>query len=84
MYSNDNIKFKYRIKLSSNKNFPYLIQRKFFFFWMTVEQENSIDDAHWKIKYLAKKESDPESRPGAILFEYTEKDYLVDKLKGTI
>lgn len=73
------IKFRYRIITSEDREHPYIIQKKGWFFWKTVDKCRNKESAGSDLERLIKQEY---SRPGTVFFEYTEEDYLADKLKN--
>lgn len=79
MSSKDNIKFRYRIIIGKNNNFPYEVQRKGWFFWHSLDKERTLEQAEYTLKNHVQHES---MRPGTVIKEYDEKDLVIDKLKG--
>jgi hypothetical protein len=79
MSSKDNVKFKYRIVVNDSTDYPFLVERKGWIFWKSFSKERDIDHAKETILKCARQEM---LRPGKVVFEYNEDDYLVDKLKG--
>lgn len=73
------IKFKYRIVVNDDTDYPYLLKRKGLIFWHTIGKCRSLHEAKEDISKLAKLET---MRPGSVVLEYTEQDYMVDKLKA--
>jgi len=78
-----NIKLKrparYRISRGGpDKDWPYLVERRAFFIWWNIFRTRSEQDAINNIRERMAKYYVP---PKQILREYTEQDYLADKLK---
>lgn len=81
MSSEDNVKFKYRIVVNDDTDYPYLVERKGWIFWKSFSKERSMEAARDTILKCARQEM---MRPGKVVFEYSDADYLVDKLKGDV
>lgn len=79
MSSDDSIKFKYRVIVNSDTDYPFLVERKGWIFWRRYSKERNIDAAKETILKSARQEL---MKPGTVVFEYSEADFLVDKLKG--
>jgi hypothetical protein len=73
------IKFKYRIVTGPDSEHPYAIQKKGWIRWKTVERSRNRDAARADLEKLIRNEY---QRPGTVIFEYSEQDYLADKLKN--
>jgi len=73
------IKFKYRIVTGADTEHPYAIQKKGWFRWKTIENCRSRDTARTDLEKFIRNEY---QRPGTVVFEYSEEDYLADKLKN--
>lgn len=73
------VKFRYRIVVNDDPDYQYLIERKGWFFWHRVGKSRHLDDAQADVKRLARMHM---MKPGTVISEYSEGDYLVDKLKG--
>jgi hypothetical protein len=73
---------KYRIKYTDDKNYPYHVERKShrFFFWKTVEIFQTPDQAKNFIRECILNKT---PAIGTIIYEYSDEDMVVDKLKGT-
>lgn len=72
-------KFKYRIVTNNDSTWPYVVEHKRFIFWFNKSRHNSYGGAEQEVRNLARQEI---MGVGKVLFEYNEKDFLVDKLKG--
>lgn len=72
-------KFKYRIRIGKDVDYPYCVDKKGFLFWSSVGKHKSKSSAESQLQECVRLEV---LRPGTILKEYTEQDYLADKLKG--
>jgi len=79
MFSKDKIKFRYRIRISDDADYPYLIQQKGWILWNTLAKEKTLFAAEASIESFVKLEI---MRPGKVIKEYTHLDYLEDKLRG--
>ena len=83
MFSRDKVfKFKLRVIVnpdSEDIDYPYLVQKKKWFIWHTTFKSRSEEDAIKTMKTVARHEA---LNPGSTVTEYTEQDYLSDKLKG--
>lgn len=79
MSSNATVKFRYRVVVNDSTDYPFLVQRKGWFFWHSVGKCRGREEAEHDIRKMAKLEL---MRPGSVVLEYTEQDYLADKLKG--
>ncbi len=73
------IRFKYRIVTGPDTDHPFAIQKKGWFRWKTVETCRGRDVVRAELDKLVKNEY---QRPGTVIFEYSEEDYLADKLKN--
>ena len=69
---------RYRISKGGDTEWPYLVERRFFFIWWNIFRVKSEEDAISNIQERMAKSFKP---PKEILREYTEQDYLADKLK---
>jgi len=79
MPTKGNVKFKYRIVVNDDTARPYRIEKKEWIFWYKAGVFSSLESAERELRELAKLEI---LRPGTVVSEYTEQDFLVDKLKG--
>lgn len=68
---------KYRLVVSKDKNFPYLVEKKFLVFWQKVDTFASERQA---IEFI--KDSFGKKPPGTVIAEYSEADYIAEKLSG--
>ncbi len=73
------IKFRFRIVTGPDSDHPYTIQKKRWFGWQSIEDCRSRDTARSDLEKLIK---NGYARPGTVIFEYSEQDYLADKLKN--
>ena len=69
---------RYRISHGGDKEWPYLVERRVFFIWWNIFRVKSEEDAISNIRERMAKNF---VQPKQILREYTEQDYLADKLK---
>ena len=71
---------RYRIVHSDDSNYEYEVQKKGWFFWRSVAKYRNITAAEEDIKTTIRHYH---TRPaGKVIKEYTDEDYLVDKLRG--
>lgn len=80
MSSNATPKFRYRIVVRNDADYPYHVERKGLIFWKLMDKCRRRDDADDVIRKCIHLEL---MRPGTVLVEYTEQDYVMDKLRGT-
>jgi hypothetical protein len=73
------IKFKYRIVTGADEDRPYVIQKKGWFYWKTIQNCRGKDSARSDLEKFIRNEY---QRPGTVILEYSEEDYLADKLKN--
>ena len=80
MSSKDSVKFRYRIVVNNDTEYPYRVERKAWLFWKGVTREKSMGSAKDTIFRSARQEV---MRPGKVIFEYNDADHLVEKLKSS-
>ena len=71
---------KLRIIVGNSHGYPYRLQvkrSKWSIFWKDVSIHNNLKDAEFSMKYFTLP-----PKPGTVIAIYTDKDRLVDKLKG--
>jgi len=79
MSSKDKVSFNFRIIIGTDPRDPYLIQKKGWFFWNDITKCRTIIEAETELEKLVRHQL---SQPGTIIKEYTQNDFLVDKLRG--
>lgn len=78
-----NMKFKYRIITNNNTEYPFTVQRGIGFIWWHLLKTGSEQIADEIIKSRIENSIKRKVKP-RVIKEYTEADYLVDKLKGNV
>lgn len=73
---------KFRIITNSDRELLYTVEQKYWFFWRRRISVGSIERAEFYIKKSIELALNHKS--GRIIKEYTEEDYLADKLKGNV
>ena len=79
MSSSETVKFKYRIVVNDSTDYPYLICKKGWIFWNSVGKCRTLEEAKDDLRKLVRLET---MKPGSVILEYNEQDYVADKLKG--
>lgn len=79
MSSKDSVKFNFRIIIGTDPRDPYLIQKKGWIFWNDIGKCRTMTEAEIELEKLVRHQL---SQPGTVIKEYTQEDFLVDKLRG--
>jgi hypothetical protein len=80
MSSAEAVKFKYRIVVNDDTEYPYRISKKGWIFWHAIGKCRSLEEAKDDLRKLVRLEM---MKPGTVVLEYNEQDFLADKLKGS-
>lgn len=76
------MKLKFRIVVGTDVDYPFTVHKKGFIFWHSIMKFRNLTSAEnfiqERIEFLSKR------KPGTIIKEYSEEDYIVDKLKGEV
>lgn len=80
MSSSETVKFKYRIVVNDDTEYPYYISKKGWIFWHNIGKCRSLEEAKDDLRKLVKLEM---MKPGTVVLEYNQEDFLADKLKGS-
>lgn len=75
------MKLRFRVVSSNDRDYPFGIEQKFLCFWIRKVSARTQFDANEYIKDKIKEKIE-KNKAKVIISEYSEDDYLVDKLKG--
>lgn len=73
------VKFRYRVVTNPDSDYPYCIQKKRWYGWQTIEKCGGKDSMR---NYLDRCIKNEYTRSPTVVFEYSNEDYLADKLKN--